>query len=101
MALDAQHRSSIYLKLVDLIGNDDANALMTQFPSIEADELVTRQFLRAELAELRAELAELRAELRTELHTEMRALSNRLMAWTIATMFTGIGLAVASTRAFG
>lgn len=59
MALDARHRSSIYGKLVPLIGEDDANALMSEFPSVEADELMTRQFLRAELAGLRAELAEL------------------------------------------
>ena len=59
MALDARHRSSIYLKFVPLIGEDDANALMSEFPASEADELVTRQFLRAELATLRGELAAL------------------------------------------
>lgn len=52
MALDARHRSSLYLKLVPLVGEEDANALMSEFPSSEADELVTKQFLRAELAEL-------------------------------------------------
>ena len=52
MSLDARHRSSIYGKLIPLLGEDDANALMSEFPSIEADELVTKQFLRAELAEL-------------------------------------------------
>lgn len=94
MALDTAHRSSIYNKLLDTLGEEDASVLMDQFPAIEADELVTKQFLRAELAELRAEI-------RIELHAEMRALSNRLMAWTIATMFTGIGLAAAVTRALG
>ncbi|MFP5578376.1 MAG: hypothetical protein ACLGIZ_09065 [Acidimicrobiia bacterium] len=52
MALDARHRSSLYLKFVPLIGEDDANALMSEFPASEAEELVTKQFLRAELAEL-------------------------------------------------
>ena len=51
MALDARRRSSIYGKLVPLLGEDDANALMSEFPAIEAEELVTKQFLRAELAE--------------------------------------------------
>ena len=51
MTLDARHRSSIYTKLVPLLGEDDANALMSEFPSTESDELVTKQFLRAELAE--------------------------------------------------
>lgn len=52
MALDARHRSSLYLKFVPLIGEDDANALMSEFPASEAEELVTKQFVRAELAEL-------------------------------------------------
>ena len=50
MALDARSRSSIYQKLVPTLGEHDANVLMSEFPSVEADELVTKQFLRAELA---------------------------------------------------
>lgn len=70
MALDARHRSSLYQKFVPLLGEDDANALMSEFPASEADELVTRQFLRAELAELRSEMGGIR--------TEMTALENRM-----------------------
>jgi hypothetical protein len=90
MALDAQHRSSIYQKLLPILGDDDTNALMTQYPSIEADELVTKESLRAELAitrgELRGEMAALRtelrgemAELRTETRTGLAALESRLL----------------------
>lgn len=39
-----------------MLGDDDTNALMTEFPSVEADELVTKDFLRAELAELQNRL---------------------------------------------
>ena len=67
MALDARHRSSIYGKLVPVLGEEDANALMTEFPSVEADELVTKQFLRAELAELRGELRGEIGDLRNDL----------------------------------
>lgn len=63
MSLDARHRSSIYQKLVPLLGDDDANALMSEFPASEADELVTKQFLRAELAELRGQMAALETRL--------------------------------------
>jgi hypothetical protein len=56
MALDARSRSSIYQNLVPILGEHDANELMSQFPSAEADELVTKDFLRAELAELEARL---------------------------------------------
>lgn len=76
MALDARDRSEIYQKLTRTLGEHHANVLMSQFPSVEADELVTKQFLRAELAELRSELrnelrneiGSLRSELRSELH---------------------------------
>jgi hypothetical protein len=56
MALDARSRSSIYQSLVPILGEHDANVLMSEFPSIEADELVTKQLLRAELAELESRL---------------------------------------------
>ena len=85
MALDAAHRASIYEKLRPILGDEDANLLMSEFPSVEADELVTKDFLRAELAltrgELREELALTKGELRGELaevRSEMGALETRL-----------------------
>ena len=100
MALDARYRSSIYQKLVGILGDDDTNALMTQYPSIEADELVTKQFLRAELAEtldatiaamdarfvtkdlLRAELAEQRSWMEEQLHRQTLWLGSGLAGAT-------------------
>jgi hypothetical protein len=82
MALDARHRSSLYQKFVPLLGDDDANALMSEFPALEADELVTKQFLRAELAELRTDLrSEMHTEitgLRDEMHTEITGLRDEM-----------------------
>ena len=79
MTLDAKHRSSIYQKLLPILGEDDANKLMTEFPSIEAHELVTKEFLRAELAITRADLREEMALLREELRGEMASLESRLL----------------------
>ena len=56
MALDAAHRASIYEKLRPVLGDDDANALTSEFPASEAHELVTKDFLRAELAEVTSRL---------------------------------------------
>jgi len=67
MTIDAAHRASIYEKLRPILGDEDANVLMSQFPAVEVDVLVTRDHLRAELAELRAEL-----------RGEMGSLENRL-----------------------
>jgi hypothetical protein len=67
MALDARTRSSIYGKFAEILGDHDANALMSEFPSVEADELVTKQFLRAELSLFRSELMGEIGSVRSEL----------------------------------
>jgi hypothetical protein len=74
MALDAAHRASIYEKLRPVLGDEDANVLMSEFPSVEADELVTKDFLRAELALTRADLRTEMAALRSDFGAEMAAL---------------------------
>ena len=56
MALDARSRSSIYQSLVPILGEHDANLLMSEFPGSEGDELVTKSFLRAELATMETKL---------------------------------------------
>lgn len=58
MALSAKHRSSIYRSLAPELGEEEAEALLNEFPASEGDELVTKQFLRAELAEFRAQVGE-------------------------------------------
>ncbi len=73
MALDAAHRASIYEKLRPILGDHDANVLMSEFPGREADELVTKSFVRAEMSDLRAELAELKASLTVRLGTAIAA----------------------------
>ncbi len=77
MAIDARARASIYRKLLPLLGEEDANTLMSEFPALEADELVTKQFLRAELAvtreALRSEMAQLASDLRAEMAELRRA----------------------------
>jgi len=78
MTIDAAHRASIYEKLRPILGDEDANVLMSEFPSVEAHELVTKDFLRAELALLREELALTKGELRGELSSLENRLTLRL-----------------------
>ena len=61
--------------------------MLSDHPTTEGDELVTKQFLRAELAELRTEL-------RTELHERLAAQTR----WMVATMLTSVGLSLAVAR---
>lgn len=110
MALTTKHRTTIYQRLSPLIGEEEAGALIDEFPAAEHDELVTKQFLRAEMAELRSELRGEMAELRGELRGEMGALRGELRAeiaqsasdlkrWTVGTMFTGMAFAFAIGQA--
>ena len=56
MALSQKHRSSLYQHLAPIVGEEEAEALLSQFPSRDLDEPVTKEFVRAEIADLRAEM---------------------------------------------
>jgi hypothetical protein len=94
MALSQKHRSTIFQKLEPILGEEEAEALLSQFPARDLDEPVTREFVRAELAEFRAEVSGDIAELRTEMHQ----LVNR-MFFSLMGVAVGLGgLIVAMTR---
>jgi hypothetical protein len=93
MALSQKHRSVLFEYLSPRVGEEVTEALMAEFPSRDGDELVTRDFLRAELAELRAEfLGDL---------TEVRGDMARMQARLTGTMLGAIGLATTIIIAFG
>jgi hypothetical protein len=95
MALDAAHRASIYEKLRPVLGDENANVLMSEFPSVEAQELVTKDFLRAELAtlggELRVEMAGLRTDM-AELKTALTVRIGAAIAACTALQLTALGV---------
>jgi len=116
MALSQKHRSVLYDHFAPLVGDDAAEALMAEFPATEGGQLVTRDHLRAQLAEirteiagvesrLRADFADLRADfadLRGEVRTEMAAFRGDLadLRSDLVFRFTGTllgALAIATT----
>ena len=103
MALNTRHRSSIFQALSPIIGEEEADAMLSQFPARDLDEPVTKEFVRAEIADVRAEIADLRGELHTEIgnvraeiaHLEAR-INDRLREqtmWMAGAMTVGMGLA--------
>ena len=80
MTIDAAHRASIYEKLRPILGDEDANVLMSQYHSVEGDVLVTRDHLRAELAEIRAEMGALETRLTVRLGSAIAASTATLLA---------------------
>lgn len=119
MALSQKHRSSLYQHLAPLVGEEEAEALLSQFPSRDLDEPVTKEFVRAEMSEVRAEIAEVRAEiaelrgdvggaiagLRADLSGEIAGLRAEMhdrfrqqTVWIASAMAIGMGLAAGLGR---
>jgi len=91
VALQEKHRSSIYQTLAPLLGEEEAQALLSQFPAREFDEPVTKEFVRAELAELRGDLRGEIGSLRAEMHETLR----RQTVWLSGTVMAAAAVVVA------
>jgi hypothetical protein len=91
MALSTKHRLALYEHFVPQVGDEVTEALLAEFPAHDGDELVTRDHLRAELAEVRKDMA----EMRTEMH-QLSDAANRRMATlvltTLAVLLTAGGI---------
>jgi hypothetical protein len=117
--LSEKSRNSIYQGLTPLVGEEATAEMLAHFPSTEAQQPVTREYLDLRLAELRSEIAALEsglrgdmaalesglrseiAELRTELRTELHQSINRLLVWLPMAMAAIAGVAVALSRTGG
>jgi hypothetical protein len=53
MAFDAKTTASLYETLAPVVGENNANLLVPQLAALIEDRFVTKDFLRAELAEFR------------------------------------------------
>lgn len=88
MALTEKHRNEIYRHLAPTWGDEVTQAFLSQFPARDGDEPITRDFLRAELADLRTEMSDQRGELRAEM-ADLRADLNR-MGSRLAGLLVGV-----------
>ena len=86
MPLSTKHRSSLYRSLTPVVGAEEADALLNELPALEGDELMTKQFLRAELAELRGDLGGQIAAVRAELHERLAGQTR----WVFAAIIGGL-----------
>ena len=95
MALSERSRSVLYQGLVAIVEDEQAvQKMMSYLPARDVEEPVTKDFLRAELNELRAEM-------RVDMgHLEGRLVDriNRMIAWTVATMIAFAAVLVAAVR---
>jgi len=95
MALSERSRSVLYQGLITIVDDEQAVQEMTSyFPARDVEEPVTKDFLRAEMNELRAEM---RADMG---HLEGRLVDriNRMIAWNVATLIAFAAVLVAAVR---
>jgi hypothetical protein len=104
MALSQKHRASIYTSLEHILGQEEAEALLSQFPSRDLDEPVTKEFVRAEISDVRAELHTQIAGVRTELAGLRADMSDRFRQhtmWIAATNVVAVTTATVLSRLVG
>jgi hypothetical protein len=95
MALAEKHRSIIYAHFVETIGEEAAEAMLSQYPTRDLDEPVTKEFVRAEIADVQREIAVLRGEMRTEfaaVRGEMKDLTHHLAVRLQVTVGVVVGV---------
>lgn len=78
MALSQKHRTALFAKLAPLVGEEETEAVLAEFPSNDLEVPATKDFVRAELHHqiglLRTELHHEIGALRSELHREIGSL---------------------------
>jgi hypothetical protein len=90
VALSQKHRSSLYQHLAPILGEEEAEALLSQFPSSDLDVPATKDFVRAEIAIVRTEIADLRAEMNDRFRAQT--------IWMASAMAIGMGIAAGLGR---
>jgi hypothetical protein len=90
MALSEKHRSSIYQGLLQFLGEEEAQALLSQFPARDLDVPVTKEFVRAEIAEVRSEIASVRGEI-AQLEGRMNDRFREMTMWVAGALIAGLG----------
>jgi len=93
MALSTRHRSSIFQTLSPILGEEEAEAMLSQFPARDLDEPVTKEFVRAEIADVRAEIARLEARINDRFREQTM--------WMAGAMTVGMGLAAGIATLLG
>ena len=56
MAISEKSRSALYQGLVPIAGEEAVGEMLSYFPSRDVDEPVSKELLRAEIADLRSEM---------------------------------------------
>lgn len=62
MALSERSRSALYLGFSEIVDEEAIQEMLSYFPARDVEEPVTKEFLRAEIGQVRVEFANLRSQ---------------------------------------
>jgi hypothetical protein len=102
VAISEKSRSALYRGLVPIAGEEAVGEMLSYFPARDVDEPVSKEFLRAEIADVRTEIAAVKvtiAEVRNEIEAvkvtiaDLRSEMHRSLNRQFAAMTGVIGLA--------
>jgi len=89
VALTERSRSALYQGLTDLIEDEVAvGELLSYFPARDAGEPATKEFVAAQIADVRVELAAMESRLTALAAAQMRT----SIQWTLGALVSVIGL---------
>ncbi len=84
MPLNERNRSILYRRLSDMVGDEEAvGEMMSYFPARDVEEPATKEFVRAEIADLRVDTARQ---------------VNRLIMWMVGVNAAQLGLILTLVR---
>jgi hypothetical protein len=97
VALSEKQRSNLHRSLAPVVGEEEAEALLSQFPSRELDVPATKECVRGEIAglrdELRTEIAGFRVDVARELHRMTVWFAGALVGSVVGGMGVAVGIA--------
>jgi hypothetical protein len=94
MPVDERSRHQLHRKLDEVLGSEEATAMMELLPPVGWADVATKQDVRQEVQTLRLEMQ----ALRHELHADMERMFRRNIMWTSSMMVALTGLAFAAGR---
>lgn len=105
MALTERSRSALYTGLRTVVDEEAVQEMLSFFPARDVEEPVTKDHLRAEMAELRAEITDLRTDLRAEIaehgdaiRRDLRSEMHRIAVLNVGTFVAFGALLIAAIR---
>ena len=98
MALTHKHRSALYEGLSGIVDEEAVDEMLAYFPTRGGDEPINRDFLRAEMSDLRTELRTEMSDMETRLVDRIDTKFNQVIAANLVTLVAFAAVIIAAVR---